>query len=537
MKKLSLLFSLIMLTLTVGCSSGDDTGGSCNSEWLCEDSQGRVTEGDLRPLGPEMLIVTSVSLAGAWQEYADLRTLEGVYTEVVTMDEVMEVTSGADDAEQLRNYLKEQYEMGSLRFVLLGGDAGVVPFRRVPNEISISLTGDEYASNAPSQLYFSNLEVDFDKDKDGVPGERDEDFTVEEARVSNVAVGRIPVDTEDELRDYIRKYKRYSASASVRIPYPLLFSDIAVDSPATGVIDGAEGIEPTFNAFFPESFKENVKRLYATEAAAQKFGGEVLSYSKLQQALIQGYSFLFHNGHGSHETLASSIDLGVIRAFNNDDPFVLLSCACLAGNFADMDDGFIPQEPDNDSAGELLLNDYHGAVAYVGNTAVGLGPWGGSQFLHAMSRALFVDEVGTIGEAFNVGRAELGTINYSIPQVPSSLLTITEEREWWTQQVLILLGDPALRVLLGNLEVVTLDAPATFGPGFQEMTVTVQNEAHQPVAGATVTLVKADDFVIKSVTDAQGQATFRFIPSGRRAMQLGVAGRGISPAVTTVTPE
>ena len=205
-----ILFSLLTVTLLT-LTACDDSNSSANNDttcanpWVCDDPEGRTTEGNILDTGPVMLIVTSEELAEKWQEYADIRSIQGVYTEVVTMTTVRETSEGADDAEKLRSYLRSEYENGNLQFALLGGDADQVPFRRVENEISIVMTGDDYTSNAPSQLYFSNLEVDFHGDGDGIPGERDEDFGVEEARVSHIAVGRISVESVTELHEQIRQ--------------------------------------------------------------------------------------------------------------------------------------------------------------------------------------------------------------------------------------------------------------------------------------------------------------------------------------------
>jgi predicted enzyme related to lactoylglutathione lyase len=520
-----------------GCDNQDDTtnNATCQNLWTCPDSDGMTTQDNLITNGPEMIIVTAPILVDGFVEYATHRTNEGIYTAVVSMEDVLEISQGMDDAEKLRNYLKELYDLGNLRFVLLGGDAQLVPFRRVANEFENALTGDYYTSNAPSLLYYSNLEVDFDKDGDGILGERRHDFFVEEARVSHVAVGRLPVETPAELSQFFKKYISYSTSEYQRFNYPLLFSDIAVDSDVTGVVDGAEGIEPTFQEFFPADFKENVKRLYATEDAAQKFGGQVISYTKLQMALMDGYSFLFHNGHGSHQYLATSIDIDVVEDFKNDLPFILLSCACLSANFADTDEGYSPQEPDDDSVAEILIYDYNGAVAYVGNTATGLGPWGGSQFLHAMTKAIFEDNVDSIGQAFNYGRATMATIDYTIPGLFSSLMEITEEREWWTQHVVTLFGDPSMRVVKESLQAVEIDAPESYGPGYQELTIYIKTTNGDPVNGATVVISKAEDFVIKVITDIEGKALFHFIPYQMRSITVGVSGRGILPTTRNIS--
>ncbi|MGM0597955.1 MAG: C25 family cysteine peptidase [Myxococcota bacterium] len=532
---LSVLFSSLFLISCESSSSGDEE--SCNSPWICPDEQGRETKNNYYDQGPEMLIISPQALVEEWEEYAYERSLTGVFTQVRTIQTILEQSEGDDAAAKLRNYLRIQYETNeNLRFILLGGDADDIPYRRVANEIDVSVLGEHYQSNAPSQLYFSNLYASWDGDEDGIGGELNEDFSLEVARNNQLAVGRLPLETSQEFNNYFHKYERYLQSTEENIYYPLLFSDIAFTSDFTGAIDGAEGIEPTVTDFFPQRMQDNAHRLYVTDDAIEKYDAEKITYQKIRQSLNDGYGFLFHNGHGSHNSLASSIDKDVIRTFDNELPNILLSCACLAGNFADMDGGFQLQDND-DSAGEIYLTDYYGGIAYAGSTAVGLGPWGGSQFLHAMSKAVFEEGLTSLGEAFNYGRAHLASIDYDIMGSSSGLVEVTDEREWWTQHVLILLGDPSLRIRTEQAREVEVILPETYTPGYQTIEIQVKDMAGEPVSDAIVSFYKLKDIYLKSITDQDGKASFSFIPYSLKYIEVGVSGADIVPTSAVIIAE
>jgi hypothetical protein len=291
--------------------------------------------------------------------------------------------------------------------------------------------------------------------------------------------------------------------------------------------------------FFPTAFRDHARRFYATEGAASKYGGEVITSEGMRAALADGYLLGYHNGHGSHDKLTGALDSAFVTSLQNALPPVLLSCACLTGNFADVATGITYdrwelQGVDEDSAAELLISGEGGGVAYVGSTGVGLGPIGGSQFLHAMFEGVFADRLATIGEAFAHGRARMRAIDLHILGTP---MVMNNESERWTQLVVVLLGDPSLRLWTEGGAAIDVTHPAVYGPGFNEMVVEVRAAGTgQPVPGAIVVIHKQDDLLLRAQTDVEGNATFRFVPYGPADLQVGVAGPGLLPTRTTVTP-
>ena len=63
------------------------------------------------PYGIDYVIITTSSLSEAFQEFADWKTQHGVPTEVRTISWIKEhYTNGCDDAETIRNFIREAYE-------------------------------------------------------------------------------------------------------------------------------------------------------------------------------------------------------------------------------------------------------------------------------------------------------------------------------------------------------------------------------------------------------------------------------------------
>ncbi len=504
-------------------------------DWYEPDPEGRRTEGNLMNEDPEMIVITSAELAPAWEIYAGMRSLQGVHARVVDLVEALDGQPGVDDAEKLQSYLRDQVRNNSLRFVLLGGDADVVPFRRIPAEVTVP-TQETYTTNGPSLLYFANVEVDWDSDGDGVFGQRGKDMSLADARESQLAPGRVPVNHPEEVFAYAAKVEDFLGDVYGRSIHPLLISDIAASVPIIGDIDAAEAIEVTFGEFFPDEYKSNVRKLYATSGAASSFGGEVFTTDLFSEALGDGYSIVFHQGHGSHGWLTDQVSRDFVKNMTNEQPSILLSCACLAGNFADVattmtHDGWRVQGEGEDSSGELYVVGTRGGVAYVGNTGTGLGPVGGSQFLHALFEGVFLHSITAIGEAFNYARGRAREIDFSVSLMPDMM---DDDTEWFTQIVVTLLGDPSIDVYTGKPEPLFLDAPLEYGPGYQEMSVDVTCGEGEPVHGVTVGLWKRGDFFVEAETDEYGRASFSFIPYGPDDLYAGVYGFGFASSMVII---
>ncbi len=525
-----LRFAVVMASfyaafLSFGCDDdpvdGDDD--TTDDAWYEPDPDGRETIGDILDSPPEMVIITSEDLADAWAPYAEFRSLSGTKTDVVTVAGILEQHDGEDDAEAVRNYLAAAHEDG-LEFALMGGDADHVPFRRTMD--TIQLIDGQYTTNGPTQLYYADLDTEWG---DG------EDIALEDMRSPEIAVGRVPAGTADEVERFATKARRYEMQPDGRETYPLLLSDIASSVPILGDIDGAEGVEATFQEFFPQEFQDNALKLYATEAAAENYGGEVITSGKVKDAFGDGYLLAYHNGHGIHNYLTDYLNSIWVQTLANELPPLFLSCSCLTGNFADITSGashtdWSTQGPDDDSAGELFITEAGGVVSYVGNVGLGLGPIGGSQFLHAMFEGIFVEGTETIGEAFNHGRARMRDIDLTILGFP---MAVNDDTERWTQLIVILLGDPALRIWRDEAIEIEADHPQSYGPGYQELTVTVTRSG-DTVAGATVVLSKPGDFLLREETGADGSATFEFIPYGPDTLSLAVTGPSLLPVFVDI---
>jgi len=158
----------------------------------------------------EYVIITVDSFASAFQELADWKTKKGVPAEVVTLDYIYSNYTGADNAERVRNFIKDANSSWGTIWVLLGGQCDyewgqeIVPRRNVWYRAThLGHYPDE--DTIPSDLYFSDLDGDWNADGDDIYGEATDgvDF------YSDVFVGRAPVRTAAQAENFVNKALTY----------------------------------------------------------------------------------------------------------------------------------------------------------------------------------------------------------------------------------------------------------------------------------------------------------------------------------------
>ncbi len=395
---------------------------------------------------PAALIVTSTALAAAFGELAELHTSLGVVTEVITLTEIcQQVTcNDSDPASDTAKAVKANLApRPGLRYVILGGDHEIVPARSVYDAYSNPfLPSFTYEGDFYTDYYYADLSQ-WDADGDGTYAE---DGVDSPDYLPELAVARIPAGSVAEVDGYVAKVKAYlGAYPLARADRALLVSDVAVSYYAID-IDSAHYLEGEGRSLdlLPAGF--TVDKLYATSMTPDTAAPR-LSWSALSAAFAAGYNLVVHNGHGSEGTAiyTPDDDLTVARidALTNATRPILLSCACQAGAFNEPD-----EQLSTDSAGErLVLNPTGGAIAYLGNTTVGLGLAGGSQLIDELLRHVRSNPEARLGDALFAAHTLMPeSDDFEVPYVGVEVPVVDQESYAWTQKSAVLLGDPLLPV-------------------------------------------------------------------------------------------
>jgi len=232
----------------------------------------------------------------------------------------------------------------------------------------------------------------------------------------DVAVGRLPAQTADDLAAMIGKIETYEAAFGSDWENQLVFVADATD---TGNDFAAANARLEALVAKPHAVAAQIRVDETTAAAA----GE-----RLAESFRNGAGFIHFTGHGGVETLGAADLLdatGVAELRNAQRPTVLVALSCLAGRF---------EEPAAASLGETLLRQADGgAVAVLGPSGISRND-PATELGAAFYRAALQEGVGTVGQAFLRARRALPADGHAAD----------------TLAIYNLLGDPALRIA-GNL--------------------------------------------------------------------------------------
>ena len=283
---------------------------------------------------------------------------------------------GKDDAERIRNMIKDYYEKYHIRWVLLAGDTDVIPIRYVYNPDVILYNSSEYswdASYKPTDFYYASLEGTWDQDGDGIYGEsavynangKDEiDWTPE------VYVGRFPASNALELQIMVNKTLQYESNPvnGTWMNRMLLAGGISSYFPAEDEGRLTQFIWQNYtlgNMLFTHLVR-NTASFYPIDPPFPN-NLSVLDHSSFTNEVNAGYSTIIIAGHAdpiiindaSGTTFFTNTD--ALNTVNYNMPSLFYADACTTASY-DMGDT---------SIGERMIKQQNaGAIGYIGGLRV-----------------------------------------------------------------------------------------------------------------------------------------------------------------------
>ncbi len=460
------------------------------SRWLREIVRGLVLNPDdvalktsLQPGECEYVIITSPALRTAFQPLADWKTRKGVPARVVTTDSIYANCPGRDDAERVRNFLKDAHLDWGTQWVLLGGDTDVVPDR-----IAYAMTSgagfypDEDSIRA--DLYYADLDGTWDLNSNNLFGEVADSVDL----YPDLIIGRTPVNTLTEAQTCVDKVLTYEKNPPPDYQLELLFlAEILWSDPYT---DSGISKNRIDSLCVPPRF-DPIEKLY------ESLGNE--NRATVMAALNAGKNMTNHNGH------ANQYVMGIGNGFLNSDDMDGLVNGSRQGFLYSI--GCWPAAFDYDCIAEHWLNNPSGGgVAFIGNSRYGWGSPGNPEFGYSdrfdetFYDRLFIGNVHQIGATVALDKA-----HYIAKSRVANVYR-------WHQYQINLLGEPELSLwtdIPGNLSV---SVPDSIPVGTVRLTVTVRDGA-QPVEGSLVCLMKGNDVYSFGHTGINGQVTFEVSPA------------------------
>jgi len=311
-----------------------------------------------------LLIIAPAQFHPALAQYLDHKRRQ-LPTELLSLETILKGTPGVDDPERVKRYLYRAWQRRNAGYVLLVGDADVLPVRYMVLD-RVTPAAFDYAFY-PSDLYYSDLAdsngrfCDWNASKESfhagyfgeVRGENNKDDPINYDQVDyrpEIAVGRWPVSTPDEARLVAAKTMAYEDGVA-RETKPGLRR--AAFFSVGGWVDSRRLMED-LTGRLPAGWSVE-KRYYADGNAGKSTPPP--DEAQLDALLNAGLGLLCHAGHGSDDTWAGCfVRAHLDRVKNADRLPVMISAGCSTARFAALP----PYEPYADVNGDEHLGTNNG---------------------------------------------------------------------------------------------------------------------------------------------------------------------------------
>lgn len=462
------------------------------------------------------VIITSDALAPAFQTLADWKTQAGVPAVVRTMSFIQQqYPSAADDAERVRQFIRDAYSRWGTKWVLLGGDTDLIPTRQA---ITLFYGGESIATD----LYFSCLDGNWNADGDSIYGEAfvsagDPGDNCD--LVPEVYVGRAPVLTLSDAQTFVTKTLQYEKTPLGNYEHTwLMFAEVLFPQPWNQgdptQLDGAELAEDLL-PLSDQAPKIHVARLYENYTDGRWRPGAVTETKQsVVDSLNVGAGIALHIGHGYRNTMevgnGSLVNADIQALHNGNKLFNMyaINCTSSAIDFPCIGE-------------EFILNPNGGAVTNVGSTRFDF-PSAGRSYQYEYFRMFIEDSIDAVGEL------------QARQKLPFVAFSTYDGVHRWTQMTLLMLGDPELHMWSGDPRTLAVSHPSSMTLGDTTFTAHVTTGG-QPLANARVTAYRSGDDFATLPTDANGDVVLPFRPDSAGSFKLTVTAYDSRPYQADVT--
>jgi hypothetical protein len=276
----------------------------------------------------DYLIITSDELKDAASSLAAYRAAQGYRTMIATVEDIMdEFNYGIYSPEAIKNFIafaKRQWSIGPKYIVLAGG--GTYDYKdyldmggqQVPPMMVATPDG-----LVPSDNYFADINGD---------------------HIPEIAIGRLPASSSDELRGIIGKIIAYEKSATGEWAKKVL---LVADIPDEG---------GDFNNDIDEIAKLDSAKYMVTKLYHTVYPDTAAMNARLVSGINEGVGFVSYFGHGTVDSLSQDsffMKTDVVSLSNSSKLPVATAMTCVVGDFA---------EPGINSLGEMLVQKIDGGA-------------------------------------------------------------------------------------------------------------------------------------------------------------------------------
>lgn len=459
----------------------------------------------------EYVVVTRSAMASAFAPLAAHRaSADGFTTHVASVESILTTYPGRDNAEKLRAFVVDGYSNHGTRYLVLGGDADVVPTRGCYARAEVTYEDD----GIPTDLYFGALDGDWNGDGDGRWCEVEDGVDL----LPDVAVGRIAAGNATEAQRQVAKviaYETWSAAP---------FHTLLVGEQADSVTWGGDMLDYVVLQMAGSPYDTLYERdgYWTTGDLLAAFNSD-------------GMNVVNHMGH-ANETWVMKMDPSDAAGLSNVNPFFVYSQGCYAGAF-DIGDCMAEQFTVKGNGGchAVIMNSRYGW--YAPGSVFGTSTLFQREFLQA---------------AYEEGARRIGDAHDRSRSVLAGLAGVDGSPRWVAFDA-TLFGDPATPFHWQCTPTAARVAPESVQPGFNVMAgepfvlqAAVHSTCAGPLPGATATVsydtgepavVLHDNGVAPDETAADGHFSGLWTPAGVGPVTLTftASAAGLADGVEMVT--
>ena len=362
----------------------------------------------------KMIIITSDSCTSNFTNYIQWRNTQNISTGLFSTADIYDAYLGADNAEKVRNFIIDAYQTWAtsatpLEYVILGGDDEIVPERGCYGQV-----GDTVDNRMPTDIYFSNLDGNWNANGNNIWGEPSDDVDM----LPEVHIGRFPAETQSEFANIFRKTQYYVNNNTFSNNISIMFGENLNYNPLT------------WGGDYKDDVAIHIPDDYFLRTMYQRDG--TYSAEGVWNAINQGANVMNHMGH-ANETYLMGQSNNTIQQLQNTEYGFLYSQGCYPAAFDQRTSGI------SECIGEHLSFANGGVFAFIGNTRYG---WYMPGSIDGPSQ--FYDREFFIG-LYETPNTRLGqALSYSRLQNLNAALSIDVMR--WCYYQMVLFGDPSIEI-------------------------------------------------------------------------------------------
>lgn len=470
----------------------------------------------------DYVIITTDELKPAFANFVQHKTEKGINTVARTVSWIDNNYPGCDLPERIRNFLKDAHNNWGAKYVLLGGDAPIVPIRyiRSTNHYQVYYC-------ISTDMYYANLDGSWNANRNNVWGEVEvrsgSRITVPSDSTSyntHLYVGRFPVTNSQEVEGVVTKTIAYEHGSLGSMEYKnkvLCIAGILYGGNADFSVDQCGKIA----SHFPDHFEKHLLHaILSCTMTVNPFGfldnGSNLTKSAFFDSLKQGYSYVYVVVHGSpSQDWAPPCNVSRVDADTLRSPWFYMSVVSCYVNWVDV----------KSLSEQFILNQHGWVFSYRGSSRVGFDTQE-HRLNDIFYHKLFSDPSGD-------STTEIGKLDaYAKDKLKNFFLREDGDKDnnyRDTYMSCVLLGDPELRLWINTPGTMEVNLPRVVNIGEGGFTVTVKNSTSQPIQNARVCVSRKNELYARGFTDANGTISFTICSETSGALKVVVTKQNFLP--------